>query len=662
MFRPILVLLSLVPTPILLFVSSASSLYLQNQGELHYQIEVLLPFLFVATLLFGTGLLFYTLARFLPFRVALGAYYVAGPLYMVFAYLRHLQTELSFLSPLYETTGGLLLWPALLLVIAVFLGVRVDSRRLANFSALFGALLLLTETAGFLGGAEFPSKEVSSFADAAVELGTTQTALPNIYHIVMDGFQTDFFEAARSPELDEALDGFTYYSRNTSIYHSTTMSMTSVLLGRKYAYDRTRLDYVSQAFNARTSLLYWLKAKGYKTLGVVPGQRTQEGRDPASTGRDLSLLDYVVRFDDQIKRDLFDLSAAAFRNLWLYSTLPGPIRDEASERGWFTGLDEEDLRLLANRRLLPRSAQVLSHLGFEAFWREEERLAARGRYTYIHLLIPHWPFNLRADCSFQTGEVKTSPVEQAKCGMVLVSRFVTTLKKLGRFDDSLILIHGDHGGFFRTRNGSLTPYERSRSLRALLLVKPFGLPATGGMLPSDAETTLLNIKPGLMNAVAEIRRHDSSPLGPREALVPQGGVVPFIEGETLETTQLILARRGFHLGNIIEVHHPGYEANRIIAQDPPPYTYAKGEDRVQVLLSLGPRDIATIMPDFIGREIDDVLPTIIARARDGTMSNARIHYVEQVGLPRGRVVGQSPKAGENIDKEAEISLYVSKGS
>ena len=458
--------------------------------------------------------------------------------------------------------------------------------------------------------------------------------------------------------MDEALDGFTYYSRNTSIYHSTTMSMTSVLLGRKYAYDRTRLDYVSQAFSARTSLLYWLKTKGYKTLGVVPGQRTQEGRDPAGTQRDSSLLGYVVNFDDQIKRDLFDLSTTAFRNLWLYSTLPGPIRDEVSDRGWFTGLDREDLRLLGNRRLLPRSAQVLSHLGFETFLREEDKLSSGGRYTYIHLLIPHWPFNLRADCSFQAGDVKTSPVEQSKCGMALVSQFVTTLKKLGRFQDSLILIHGDHGGFFRTRNGSLTPYDRSRSLRALLLVKPFGVAATGGMLQSDTETTLLDVKPGLMNAVTRIQQNNSSPAGPPEALVPRGGVVPFVEDETLETTKLILDRRGFTFGNIVAVHHPTYATNRIIAQDPPPYADANDERQVQVLLSLGPGDRAKVMPDFIGREIDDVLPTIIDRARDGTMSNTRIHYVEQVG----RVVGQSPKAGERIDTEAEISLYVSKGS
>jgi hypothetical protein len=486
--------------------------------------------------------------------------------------------------------------------------------------------------------------------------------VPNIYHLVMDGFQTDFFEAARSPEIDEALDGFTFYPKNTAIYHSTTMSLTSLLLGRKYAYDRTRWDFVNQGFSARTSLLHWLRANGYKTVAVVPGRRTQEGRDPTGTQRDLSLLDYVVRFDDLVKSDLGDLIRTSFRNLWLYSTLPGPVREEVAEQGGFTGMDREDLRLLENRRLLPRSAQVLSHLGFEAFMREEKRLPPQGRYTYIHLLLPHWPFNLRSDCSFQEGGAKTSPVEQTQCALVLATRFITTLKKLGRFEDSLVLIHGDHGGFFRTSNGSLRPHERSRSLRALLMVKPIGVATTDGLIQSDLETTLLDIKPALMNAVNRARLTDSHLERPREALAPQGGIVPFIEGETLETAKLILGRRGFTIGQIVKAHNPVYAADTIIAQHPPPYSDAANGNELQVLLSQGPSDRTNVMPDFIGRQIGDVLPAIIERARDGNMSNTRIHYVEQVGFPRGRVVGQSPKAGERIDTEVEISLYVSKGS
>jgi hypothetical protein len=662
MLRSIAVVLSLVPTPLLVFISSSSALYIQNQSELHYRVDVLRPFVLVAAVVFGIGLALYALSRHAPVRVALCLYYAAGPLYIIFAYLRHRQDEISFLSPLYETRVGLLVWPVTLLVIAAAMAVRFEPRKLKDAFALLGALLLVIETAGFSTKAVFPTTRGTSVTDAMAVWEDAPATAPNIYHLVMDGFQTDFFEAARTPEIDEALDGFTFYPQNTSIYHSTTMSLTSVLLGRKYAYDRTRWDFVNQAFSARTSFLYWLRALGYKTVAVVPGRRTQEGREPTGTHRDLSLLDYVVHFDDLVKNDLGDLIQNSFRNLWLYSTLPGPVREKVAERGWFTGMDREDLRLLENRRLLPRSAQVLSHRGFEAFMREEKGLPQQGRYTYIHLLLPHWPFNLRADCSFQEGGGKTSPVEQTQCALALVAKFVTTLRKLGRFEDSLILIHGDHGGFFRTHKGSLMPYERSRSLRALLMIKPLGVVTTDGLIQSDRETTLLDIKPALMNAVNRARLNDSHLESPREALAPYGGVVPFVEGETLETAKLILGRRGFTLGNIVEVHHPTYAANRIIAHAPSPYADAPDGNQVQVLLSLGPRDHTKVMPDFIGREIDDVLPAIIDRARDGTMSNTQIHYVEQVGFPRGRVVAQSPKAGDRIDTEVEISLYVSKGS
>jgi beta-lactam-binding protein with PASTA domain len=116
------------------------------------------------------------------------------------------------------------------------------------------------------------------------------------------------------------------------------------------------------------------------------------------------------------------------------------------------------------------------------------------------------------------------------------------------------------------------------------------------------------------------------------------------------------------MGQIVKAHNPVYAADTIIAQNPPPYFDAANGNELQVLLSQGPSDRTKVMPDFIGRQIGEVLPAIIERARDGNMSNTRIHYVEQVGFPRGRVVGQSPKAGERIDTEVEISLYVSKGS
>jgi len=76
---------------------------------------------------------------------------------------------------------------------------------------------------------------------------------------------------------------------------------------------------------------------------------------------------------------------------------------------------------------------------------------------------------------------------------------VARLEELGRFDNSFVVVHGDHGGFYLLENNTLIPSE-STSRQALLLIKPIGnsLPFT----VSDSEASLMDIAPTLLEALA----------------------------------------------------------------------------------------------------------------------------------------------------------------
>src|SRR5512134_748544 len=76
--------LSLVATPTILFISTANGLYLSNQEELHAQISVLRPFLWLAVAALGMGVCAWTLQRFRGARPALWAYYAAGPALLLY--------------------------------------------------------------------------------------------------------------------------------------------------------------------------------------------------------------------------------------------------------------------------------------------------------------------------------------------------------------------------------------------------------------------------------------------------------------------------------------------------------------------------------------------------------------------------------------------------
>lgn len=651
-----IIALSLVPTPLLVFVSSSAALYLKNQDQLQRRLEVLLPFGAIFFLMVVLGLLLYGLSRFRAARLCLMGYYALGPLFLVFGFLRSQLDVIPFMARFYNAMGGLLLWPGLLLAATVILYLRSSVQKVAKVSAMAAVILLAAETFSFHSQFEQTTPGPTGSIREKLSFDPSHP-LPNIYHILLDGFQTDFFERALTPELRQALDGFTYYPANESIYHTTFLSTTSVFTGRKFVYDRHRHEYLHQSRNGRASFLYWLKKIGYATLIFSPARIDDEYRVRAASRA--NLVDHIALFGQQITDEQINVNTAAMWNLWLFSMLPDPLKEIASQRDWFTGLDQEDLRLLQRQRLLNRSAQMASVLGLRSVLEEEKSLPESGRYTYVHLMLPHWPYNLRPDCSFNN-EGKTGPVEQSQCTLKLMADFLALLKSLDRFDRSLILIHGDHGAFYRVKNDSLVPSKRSRSLRSLLLVKPFDHGVGSGLVTSEDEATLLDINPTILWSVAGVEADQDASDESARFSGRQKRLVPYIEGETLPSAKRILERHGFAPGRVLTTHSSIYAAGKVIAQNPAPYEQADGIRQVTVLLSMGNNNADELMPDYVGQSIGDIINDVIERARRGSLPATRIRYVEHGAAKEGTVVGQSPAAQTKFDENHRVTLYVSK--
>lgn len=142
------------------------------------------------------------------------------------------------------------------------------------------------------------------------------------------------------------------------------------------------------------------------------------------------------------------------------------------------------------------------------------------------------------------------------------------------------------------------------------------------------------------------------------SLGPERRTVPRIEGESLQSAQLILEQEGFSLGRIVEIRSELYAPDTVIAQDPPAYQEGGDVTDVSVLLSRGYLNDAYVMPDFISHRVSDILD----RVRHGSLRISSIRYVDYPGVPRGTVVRQTPVAGSKVRKRDQIVLYVSKGS
>ena len=352
--------------------------------------------------------------------------------------------------------------------------------------AAFSIILLATEAHSFLTHYEpHPPQSTTS----QLPRWETREDLPNIYHLILDGYQADFFPQTLSSEYRAVLDGFVNYRNNVALYPVTNMSLPSIFSGKRRPEDLSSLEYMRRAFNTDASFLYWLKRAGYKTLAYGP--KVYEF--------DLELFDHMTFHQHNPGAEaLVEMNTATFKRLWFWANSPRLFTRLLLSTEWFFQFGEDDLKLVKNRNFLPFSVPITSYLSFENYLDQEALLPARGRYTLIHLVIPHSPEVLSSDCSYDSGGRATSQLEQSGCATKLLVKFVERLRELNRLDDSLVIAHADHGAYDANSKAG-THSADSVSLGALLLIKPIG--GQGEMATSEAKSTLVDLAPTLLKAV-----------------------------------------------------------------------------------------------------------------------------------------------------------------
>src|SRR3990172_7310951 len=276
--RAFLAVMSLVPTPLLVLISSSNRLYVDNRAQLSYQPAVLLPFVELFFITVALGAVLYVASRWAPFRYALWSYYLVGPFFLVFRFLYSATERLPFLSWMTHTQPGALAFLVFLAVAVIGLGRRVRPRAAVTSFSVFGVVLLLGEAWVFLNAFPGAGAEVRSAQPTRKIDGVD--ALPSVYHIVLDGFQTEMFAQDLSAEIEAALGGFTYFPNNTAIYHLTETSLASTFGSKRYAYDKPKWEFQDDALNGESSLIYRLNERGYLTSAYLPAVRETPMRIP----------------------------------------------------------------------------------------------------------------------------------------------------------------------------------------------------------------------------------------------------------------------------------------------------------------------------------------------------------------------------------------------
>ena len=94
-----------------------------------------------------------------------------------------------------------------------------------------------------------------------------------------------------------------------------------------------------------------------------------------------------------------------------------------------------------------------------------------------------------------------------------------------------------------------------------------------------------------------------------ESLGPQRVMVLDVLGQSERAAEINLQRRGLDVGTVAEAQIPGFPADQIIAQSPPPNANT-ASPKVSLLMNSGDGSESYVMPDFTGKRLGDAARAI----------------------------------------------------
>ena len=346
---------------------------------------------------------------------------------------------------------------------------------------------------------------------------STNDKNPNIYHIHLDAEQSDFLlRLIRDRGLAKQFAGFSFFQQNTSSYPYTIPSMANYLTSTTHKPGK----FDSWLKMSDRTLLKSIKDRGYNLHHYGESLNLHAKIfDRATTATELISQKQHTEFPFLVQ----------YIQIWMARISPNFMTNKALVVGQSIG--EYAVQTLFKVRVgdVPTTiAEGLQPYGgallLKKLIRDESYRPSTNQMVYATPVIPHSPWILRTDCSYQKSDLINLKKEireyfnQNTCAIDLVLEFLATLKRMGRYDSSIIVIHGDHGegwlGQLRNEDtmastlefADLVPFDRSihawslahleGRARAALMIKPVG--KMGSMVISDFPSQLADIYPTIM--------------------------------------------------------------------------------------------------------------------------------------------------------------------
>jgi eukaryotic-like serine/threonine-protein kinase len=138
------------------------------------------------------------------------------------------------------------------------------------------------------------------------------------------------------------------------------------------------------------------------------------------------------------------------------------------------------------------------------------------------------------------------------------------------------------------------------------------------------------------------------------SLGPQKVTVPQLEQVSLRAAQVELLRDGLQVGEVSSLYLPDTAADSVLQQDPAPGTIGAINPHVNVLVTLGPRPLAYVMPSLAGLSFAEAQAKLSAAG----LKIAKVVPAAASGAAHDTILDQTPARGRRVDATTPIELQV----
>src|ERR1700729_1696302 len=138
------------------------------------------------------------------------------------------------------------------------------------------------------------------------------------------------------------------------------------------------------------------------------------------------------------------------------------------------------------------------------------------------------------------------------------------------------------------------------------------------------------------------------------SLGPQSATIPPLIDLTLRTARIELLRGGLQAGEVSSAYLGGAGNDVVLQQDPAPGTSNVTSPHVDMLVSLGPRPAAYVMPELIGQSLAEAESKFAGTG----LKVAKLTFAPVPGGLHGTVIGQTPSRGARLDASTSIELQL----